>query len=209
MKFKAIVIGVSAGGLEALKQILPDLPANFPVPIIVVQHRHPYSDDSLERAMDDICKIRVQQINDKTAINKGVAYFAPPNYHVMIEEDMTFSLTLDPPVNYSRPSIDVLFESASEIFGKQLIGIILTGANKDGSLGVSIIKKRGGVVIVQEPETASVDAMPLAAIASTKVDYILTLEMIAEMLTQVFINQKPEEAQEQYFSNHRLGHTYH
>jgi two-component system chemotaxis response regulator CheB len=186
MKYKAIVIGVSAGGLEALKKILPELPEHFPVPIIVVQHRHPFSDDSLEKAMDDLCQISVRQINDKTSLEPGIAYFAPPNYHVMIEEDLTFSLTLDPPVNYSRPSIDVVFESASDIFGADLIGIVLTGANKDGSLGLSLIKKRGGLVIVQDPETASVDTMPLAAIAATKVNYILKLEVIAEMLTQLF-----------------------
>jgi len=192
MKYNAIVIGVSAGGLEALKQILPELPVSFPVPIIVVQHRHPLSDDSLEKAMDDICKIHVQQINDKTKLEPGIAYFAPPNYHVMIEDDMTFSLTLDPPVNYSRPSIDVLFESASEIFGDHLVGIILTGANRDGSSGLSMIKKRGGMAIVQDPETASVDAMPLAAIAATNVDYVLKLDLIAEMLVEIFINDRPK-----------------
>jgi two-component system chemotaxis response regulator CheB len=190
MKYKAIVIGVSAGGLEALKKILPELPKDFPVPIIVVQHRHPFSDDSLERAMDDICLINIHQINDKTSLEAGAAYFAPPNYHVMIEEDMTCSLTLDPPVNYSRPSIDVLFESASDIFGAHLVGIVLTGANKDGSLGLSIIKNRGGLVIVQDPETASVDAMPLAAIAATQVNYILKLEVIAEMLIHLFIEKQ-------------------
>ncbi|ETR71894.1 MAG: Chemotaxis response regulator protein-glutamate methylesterase [Candidatus Magnetoglobus multicellularis str. Araruama] len=190
MKYKSVVIGVSAGGLEALKQILPKIPGNFPVPIIVVQHRHPFSDDSLEMAMDDLCQIKVKPINDKTALEPGMAYFAPPNYHVMIEDDMTFSLTLDPPVNFSRPSIDVLFESASDIFGKNLVGIVLTGANKDGSLGLSIIQNRGGLAIVQDPETAAVDAMPLAAIAATKVDYILKLELIADMLVQLFMDDK-------------------
>ena len=189
MKYKAIVIGVSAGGLKALKQILPEIPKDFPVPIIVVQHRHPFSDDSLEKAMDDICQICVHQINDKTSLKPGTAYFAPPNYHVMIEEDMTFSLTLDSPVNYSRPSIDVLFESASEVFGEKLVGIILTGANKDGSYGLAMIKKKGGMAIVQDPETASVDAMPLAAIAATQVDYILKLDVISEMLVQLFNRQ--------------------
>jgi two-component system chemotaxis response regulator CheB len=115
----------------------------------------------------------------------------------MIEEDLTFSLTLDPPVNYSRPSIDVLFENAADIFGAHLIGIVLTGANKDGSLGLSIIKKRGGLVIVQDPETASVDTMPLAAIAATKVNYILKLEVIAEMLTQIFFDELSGESYEQ------------
>jgi len=196
MKYKAIVIGVSAGGLEALKEILPELPRDFPAPIIVVQHRHPFSDDSLEKAMDDICQIKIRQINDKTLLESGVAYFAPPNYHVMIEEDMTFSLTLDPPVNYSRPSIDILFESASDIFGKHLVGIILTGANKDGSQGLAMIQKRGGLIIVQDPETASVDAMPLAAIAATQVNYILRLEVIAEMLIQLFIENKSGELYE-------------
>jgi len=193
MKYSAIVIGVSAGGLDALKQILPELPVNFPVPIIVVQHRHPLSDDSLEKAMDDMCKIGVRQINDKTALKPGIAYFAPPNYHVMIEEDMTFSLTLDPPVNYSRPSIDVLFESASEIFGDHLVGIILTGANKDGSYGLSMIRQRGGIAIVQDPETASVNAMPLAAIAATKVNYILKLDVIAEMLVNIFMRDNDSD----------------
>jgi two-component system chemotaxis response regulator CheB len=209
MTYKAIVIGVSAGGLEALKKILPELPGHFPVPIIVVQHRHPFSDDSLEKAMDDLCQIRVQQINDKTSLEPGVAYFSPPNYHVMIEEDLTFSLTLDPPVNYSRPSIDVLFESAADIFGSHLIGIVLTGANSDGSLGLSIIKKRGGLVIVQDPETASVNTMPLAAIAATKVNYILKLEVIAEMLTHLFSDQLSGESNEQSTFKNGSGHADH
>ncbi|KPA17675.1 Chemotaxis response regulator protein-glutamate methylesterase [Candidatus Magnetomorum sp. HK-1] len=186
MKYKAIVIGVSAGGLEALKKILPELPGDYPVPIIVVQHRHPFSDESLEKAMDDQCNVKVQQINDKTSIQPGYVYFAPPNYHVMIEDDMTFSLTLDPAVNFSRPSIDVLFESAAEIFGKHLVGIVLTGANKDGSAGLVQIKKKGGLAIVQDPDTAEVNVMPLSAIAATKVDYILRLELIAEMLVKMF-----------------------
>jgi len=186
MKYKAIIIGVSAGGLEALKRILPKLPKNYPAPIIVVQHRHPFSDDALEKAIDDQSQINVRQINDKTAIEPGFAYFAPPNYHVMIEDDMTFSLTLDPPVNFSRPSIDVVFESASDVFGKHLIGIVLTGANRDGSHGLSTIKKRGGMAIVQDPESAAVDAMPLAAIEATQVDFILNLDLIAEMLIQLF-----------------------
>jgi len=185
MKYKAIVIGVSAGGLEALKKILPELPADFPVPVIVIQHRHPFSDESLEKAMDDQCRVKVEQINDKTSIKPGYVYFAPPNYHVMIEEDMTFSLTLDPAVNFSRPSIDVLFESAAETFGNKLIGIVLTGANKDGSEGLAQIKKKGGLAIVQDPDTAEVDVMPLSAIAATKVDYILKLELIAEMLVKI------------------------
>ena len=185
MKYKAIVIGVSAGGLEALKKILPELPADFPVPVIVIQHRHPFSDESLEKAMDDQCRVKVEQINDKTSIKPGYVYFAPPNYHVMIEEDMTFSLTLDPAVNFSRPSIDVLFESAAETFGNKLIGIVLTGANKDGSEGLAQIKKKGGLAIVQDPDTAEVDVMPLSAIATTKVDYILKLELIAEMLVKI------------------------
>jgi len=189
MKYKAVVIGVSAGGLEALKKILPELPPDFPAPIIVVQHRHPFSDDSLERAMNDQCRVSVKQINDKTSIKPGIVYFAPPNYHVMIEEDMTFSLTLDPAVNFSRPSIDVLFESAADVFAKQLIGVVLTGANKDGSEGLVQIKKKGGLAIVQDPETAAVDVMPLAAIAATKVDYILKLELIAEMLIHLFIQK--------------------
>jgi two-component system chemotaxis response regulator CheB len=192
MKYKAIVIGVSAGGLEALKTILPELPGDFPSPIIVVQHRHPFSDDSLEKAMNDLCKVNVQQINDKTSILPGSVYFAPPNYHVMIEEDMTFSLTLDAAVNFSRPSIDVLFESAADVFGEHLIGIVLTGANKDGSEGLLQVKKKGGLAIVQDPETAAVDAMPLAAIAATKVDYILKLDLIAEMLVHLF-NKKTDK----------------
>jgi two-component system, chemotaxis family, protein-glutamate methylesterase/glutaminase len=185
VNFEAVVIGVSAGGLEALNVILPALPVDFPIPIIIVQHQHPASDDYLARSLNQKCQLTVKQADEKENIQPCVVYIAPPNYHLMIEDDRTFSLSIDARVNYARPSIDVLFETAADVYGAALIGIILTGANSDGSAGLKKIKQRGGLAIVQDPETATIDAMPKAAIAATAVDYVLRLEQVCPFLVKL------------------------
>lgn len=185
MKYEAIVIGVSAGGMEALSIFLPYLPDGFALALIVVQHQYSTSDDFLARYLNERCNLEVKQADEKESIKQGVIYFASPDYHLMIEEDRTFSLTTDHPVNFARPSIDVLFETAADVYGAKLVGVVLTGANTDGSQGLKKIKELGGLAIVQDPETAEVDTMPKAAMAAAEVDHILPLEEIGPFITKL------------------------
>jgi two-component system chemotaxis response regulator CheB len=185
MKYEAVVIGVSAGGMNALSTVLSRLPADFGLPVIIVQHMDPHSRDYLPNHLDRKCTITVKEAEDKEKIRSGVAYIAPPNYHLLLEEDRTFSLSVDDVVNFSRPSIDVMFETAADVYNRKLVGVVLTGANADGSKGLKKIKAMGGMAIVQDPMTAYVDVMPKAAIAITKVDHVLPLEEIAVLLTEL------------------------
>jgi two-component system chemotaxis response regulator CheB len=183
--FKAVVIGVSAGGLQALKILLPALPADFSVPIIIVQHIDPHSDNYLFKYLNDLSAITVKEIEDKETLCAGNVYFAPAGYHLLIEPDTSVSLSLEEKVHYCRPSIDLLFESAAETYGKYLIGIILTGANADGAQGLKTIKECGGLAIAQNPKTAESPYMPHAAINMTEVDHILNLEQIVPLLLRL------------------------
>jgi len=185
MKYKVIVIGSSAGGMDALLILLKALPKTFALPILIVQHLSPTSDSFLANYLNTQCQLRVKEADEKEKIFHGTVYLAPPNYHLLVEDDASLSLSVEEKVNYARPSIDVLFESAAYAFGKGVIGIVLTGANTDGSRGLSIIKQFGGIAIVQDPDGASVDTMPRAAIAATKVDYILPLEKISDLLMEI------------------------
>ncbi|RKZ90385.1 MAG: chemotaxis protein CheB [Candidatus Parabeggiatoa sp. nov. 1] len=191
-RFEAVVIGSSAGGIKALRAVLSALPSEFPLPIIIVQHLHPHSDSYLARILGAKCGLKVKQADEKETIADGVVYIAPPNYHLLIEEDRSFSLSIEGPVNFARPSVDVLFETAIYAYRDKLIGIILTGANNDGNQGVKKIKQIGGYVIVQDPATAEADAMPNAAIAVTKVDKILPIEQIGPYLLQL-VNRSTQE----------------
>jgi len=184
-KYKVIVIGVSTGGLKAIKAILSVLPSEFALSIIIVMHRHKETDGYLERSLDDGCKMHVKQADEKEEIKAGIVYVAPPNYHLLIEDDCTFSISVEGPINYARPSVDVVFESAAEIYREGLIGIILTGANKDGSLGLKKIKESGGLAIVQTPETSEAAEMPKAAIAAADPDYVLPLDEIGLLLRKL------------------------
>lgn len=184
MKYHAIVIGVSTGGMAALDTILPHLRADCDLAVIVVQHEHPTSDDFLTRYLDEKCLLKVKRADDKEDIAPGVIYIAPPNYHLMVEENRTFALSIDEPFNYARPSIDVLFEAAADVYGANLVGVVLTGASADGSRGIGKIKERGGLAIVQDPETAEVQTMPRAAINANHVDHILPLGEIGPFLAK-------------------------
>jgi len=186
MKYEAIVVGVSSGGMMTLNIILRHLPSDFALSIIIVQHQHPHADAFIAEFLDDRCSLTVKQADEKELIMSGKIYIAPPNYHLLVEEDKTFSLSTDKHIHFARPSIDVLFETAANVFNKKLVGIILTGANDDGSRGLKKIKESGGLTIVQDPDTAEVDTMPKAAIASTKVDYILPLEKIGPFICTLY-----------------------
>ncbi len=183
--YKAIVIGVSAGGFDALKLVLSPLPENFPLAVIIVQHLHETSDNFLARHLDTQCALSVKFADEKEEIIPGQVYIAPAGYHLLIEQDKTFSLSIDDLVNYTRPSVDVLFESASDAYGDALIGVILTGANRDGSQGIKKIKENGGLTVAQSPQTAASDTMPKAAIATHAIDHILELEKIPSFLIQI------------------------
>ena len=184
--YEAVVIGVSAGGLHALRAILPRLPKNFPVPVVVVQHRGADSDGFFAEYLDQRCLVQVKEAEEKEEAAPGTVYLAPANYHLLLEDDRTFSLTLESRVRFARPSIDVLFESAADVYGANLIGIILTGANDDGSRGLAAIKKRGGLAVVQSPDDAEVDTMPKAALQATKVDFVLPLAAIGQFLANLY-----------------------
>ena len=183
-----VVFGVSSGGMAALSVVLPMLSADFALPVVIVQHQHPYADDFLVRYLDERCRIPVKQAEEKEAIKPATMYLAPPNYHLLIERDRTFSLSISARVNYARPSIDVLFETTADAFGASTVGIILTGANNDGSHGLKRIHDCGGLTIVQDPATAEAPEMPRAAIAATDIDHILTLDAIGHLLNTMTLS---------------------
>lgn len=183
--FRAIVIGVSTGGVHALGALLGGLPAAFPIPILIVQHIGAETGDGLARLLDRQSALRVKEADEQDVLMPGTVYLAPANYHLLVEADGLLSLSADPPVSYARPSIDVLFESAAEAFGAQLIGIVLTGANSDGSRGLTRIKRKGGIAIVQDPDDAEAAQMPLAALAATPVDHRLPLTELPALLQKL------------------------
>jgi len=183
--FDAIVIGASAGGLYVMTRLLQPLPPSFPLPVIVVQHRSKDERSLLEEVLQQKCAIRIKQADEKELIQKGTVYFAPPDYHLLIENDRSFALSFDAPVNYSRPSIDVLFESAADVYKERLLGIILTGANSDGALGIKRIGMQGGTTIGQSPETADYPEMPKAAINTGYVRHIMTPDEISRYLLEL------------------------
>jgi PAS domain S-box-containing protein len=183
--YKAIVIGTSAGGLYALTDILANLPADFSIPVIVVQHRSKGQRELLEEVLQSKCNIKIKQADEKERIESGFVYIAPPDYHLMVERDMTFSLTADEYVRFSRPSIDVLFESAAVVYKDKLIGIILTGANSDGAAGIKTIHSYGGLTIAQDPGEAQFPFMPNASIETNKVKYIWNLQKIHAFLLKL------------------------
>ena len=185
MKYEAIVIGVSSGGMNAMKVMFSLLPKEFNTPIIIVQHISSQSENLWIRLLNEKSNLFIKEADEKESIEHGKVYIAPPNYHLLIERDKTFSLTIDERVNYARPSIDVLFESAAEAYKNKLIGVILTGSNNDGTNGLKRIKEYGGLTIVQDPATAESSYMPASAIAVVQMDYILTLENIIKLLIKI------------------------
>lgn len=180
--YHAIVIGASAGGTAALQKILPFLPVDFPLPIIIAQHLHPLQDGAAIIHYAGGSALTVKDADEKEAIRVGFVYFAPPNYHLLVEDDFTFSLSIDAKVHFTRPSVDVLFESAADAYGPGLIGIILSGANQDGAAGLLRIKQRGGLTVVQNPQDAEVSYMPNAAIEVVRPDHVLPADEICKLL---------------------------
>jgi two-component system chemotaxis response regulator CheB len=179
-----IVIGASSGGFKALQTILRSLPKTFPSPLAVVLHRHKDSDNLLETSLQKNCQLPLVEVVDKVAIQPGRVYVAPPDYHLLVEATH-FSLSTDELVQYARPSIDVLFESAAHVFGKKVIGVILTGASQDGAHGSVEIIKYGGKVIVQDPATAECPTMPGATLAATRTSFVQPLNQIVPTIIRL------------------------
>ncbi|MGE5468807.1 MAG: chemotaxis protein CheB [Ignavibacteria bacterium] len=192
-RFQAIVIGVSSGGVQALKRLLGDLPADFPLPVVIVQHISPDAGNGMAKLLDDLCDIRVKEADEHDPIQPATVYLAPPNYHLLVERNGSLALSADPPVSYARPSVDVLFESAAGVFGAGLIGIVLTGANWDGARGVQHIKQKGGLVIVQDPDDADTPQMPQAAIAAVNADHVVALAEMPALLQQLAAARETSE----------------
>jgi two-component system chemotaxis response regulator CheB len=172
-RWEAVVIGCSAGGLEVLCKILPELPADFPWSVVVVSHTTADSTGLLAEVLRGCCRLPVADARDKAEVLHSAIHVAPAGYHLLIEKNKRFALTVDAKVCNSRPSIDVLFESAAEAFADRLVGVLLTGANEDGCRGMMAIKAEGGVTIAQCPATAFVDTMPQSAIKAGAVDHVL------------------------------------
>jgi two-component system, chemotaxis family, protein-glutamate methylesterase/glutaminase len=184
---EAVVIGASAGALEALSVILPTLPAGFRLPVIVVVHVPPDKRSMLAELFQAKCQIPVREAEDKEPINPGTVYFAPSDYHLLVETEKSLSLSSDEPVLFSRPSIDVLFESAADAYGSALMAIILTGANQDGAKGMKAVAEAGGVTLVQDPDGAFASAMPEAAIEMCPGARVMSLDAITAYLQEVGI----------------------
>lgn len=182
MKYKVIVMGLSSGGMDAMKNIFTDLPENFNIPIVIVQHISPKSDSEWIKILNSKYGIEIKEAEEKEQICGGTVYLAPPNYHLLLEKDGTFSLSIDERVSYARPAIDVLFETAAEAFQEQVVGVVMTGSNHDGAAGLMQIKNCGGLTIAQNPETAFSPFMPQEAINHVSPHHVLDLRDIIQFL---------------------------
>ena len=180
-RFDLVVVGTSTGGLHALTQLLAGLPASYRLPILIVQHRSKDSDERLSSLLRVASHIPLREPEDKEPLRSPGVYLGPPDYHLLVEPD-SIALSTEEPVAYSRPSIDVLFQSAAYSHGSGVIGVLLTGANQDGTRGLQEIKMRGGYVILQDPDSAESGFMPLHAMKNVLADRVLGLDQIAAEL---------------------------
>lgn len=182
---RAVVIGASAGALDALSSIIPLLPANYPLPMMTVVHLPADRNSLLAQLLQSKSQLRVREVEDKEPIEKGTVYIAPPDYHLLVEQNDRLSLSNEEPVHFSRPSIDVLFESAADVYGSDLIGVILTGASSDGALGLKAISDAGGVALVQHPHLATSPVMPQAALEACPGARALSIPEIVAYLQEL------------------------
>ena len=182
MTFELVVVGTSLGGFDALKLLLGGLPASFPLPLAVVQHQGPSSSGELAALLQRYTALAVADAEDKDALLPGRVYLAPIGYHLLVEPG-SVALSTEGPVWYARPSIDVLFESAADAYGAGVVGVVLTGASRDGAEGLARVKRRGGLAIVQDPATAASRALPDATLARTSVDWTVPLLEIPPLLS--------------------------
>ncbi len=181
-RFDAVVVGASAGGVAALRQLLHALPADLPIPVVAVLHLPRDRPSQLAELLGHGCALPVAEAEDKARLLPGTVWIAPPDYHLLVEDRTTLALSLDEPVMFSRPAIDPLFESAASVFGERLLALLLTGASSDGSEGVAAVRAAGGEAWIQSPEDAVSSTMPASALARAGADRVLTLDQICERL---------------------------
>ncbi|WEF32271.1 chemotaxis protein CheB [Pseudoduganella chitinolytica] len=181
----AIVIGASAGGVNALLEILPGLPRDYPCPVVTVLHVMKGRQNQLAEVFQQRLAMRVLEAGDKDELRAGTLYFAPAGYHLSVEEGGVFSLSQEEPVHFARPAIDLTMQSAADVYGDRLVGILLTGANQDGAAGLAAIGVAGGLTVVQDPAEAQVAVMPNEAIRLRQPDLVLTLQEIRSLLTML------------------------
>lgn len=193
-RYKVLVIGSSWGGVEALTTLVSALPPGFSPGVIVVQHQHPHSRDALAHILARHSRLPVRDVEDKDDFRGGEIFLAPANYHLLLEKDLSFSLSLDTPVQYCRPSLDVTFDSVARAFEHRSMALVLTGANEDGAEGVRAIRKAGGYTMAQEPTTAIAPTMPAAAIATGCIDTVLRLGDVVPHLLQILEEKHGNEA---------------
>lgn len=184
-KCEALIIGGSAGSLDVLLKVLPQLNSSLTFPVIIVLHRKPGKESLLTDLLRTKTKLTVKEIEEKEDLMPGIIYIAPPDYHLLIEKNKKFSLDASEKINFSRPSIDVSFASAAEVFRKNLVGILLSGANSDGSEGLRKVRQNGGYTIVQNPDSAIVQFMPEYALKNIEIDSILNPEEMANYINQL------------------------
>lgn len=186
----AVVIGGSAGGVEVLSVLLSSLPSTLRAPVFVVLHQPPDRRSVLAEIFGRKCAVAVREAEDKEPVEPGTVYFGPPNYHLLIDQGPCIALSVDDVVQFSRPSIDVLFQSAADIYGRHLLGIVLTGWNEDGAAGLLAIRRAGGLTAVQDPATAEAPVMPQAAQQRCQPDFVLSPQALAGIL-QGLVAQAP------------------
>lgn len=189
----AIVIGASAGGVDALLGVLSELPVAMQVPVICILHVPASRESRLAAVFAPRVPVPVREAGDKQPVQDATVYFAGSGYHLSIEHDQTFSLSCEAPVHFARPAIDVLMSSAADVYGEDLVGILLTGANVDGAAGMAAIQAQGGFTIVQDPADAQVPTMPRAAIAASTPDLILDLAAIGQLLQTITLRAAPPQ----------------
>jgi two-component system chemotaxis response regulator CheB len=181
-RIDCVVIGASAGGVEALGVLLPALPATFHPSMLIVLHLPRERPSLLVNIFAKRCAQPIREAEDKEPVEPGTVYFAPPDYHMLVEKNRRIALSADEPVHFSRPSIDVLFESAADVYGERLLGVILTGGNEDGAAGLHAVRQAGGVTVVQQPDSARVPLMVVSALQRGPADFVLSLPEIAQLL---------------------------
>ncbi len=182
-RYEAIVIGASAGGVAALRAVLGSLPADLPVPVLIVLHLPRDRPSTISEILDGDCALPVREAVDKQPLLPGTVTFAPPDYHLLVESRQSLALSVDAPVLFSRPAIDPLFESAADVFGQRLLALLLTGASSDSSEGVAAVRQRGGSAWIQQPEDA-LPLMPASALAHAGADAVPTLDAACARLSE-------------------------
>lgn len=189
-RYSILAVGASWGGVEALSQLVATIPTKWSMPIVIVQHQHALSGTALETILSRLTSLEVVDVEDKQLIRPGHIYIAPANYHLLVESDKSFSLSLEAPVLYSRPSIDVTFRSLAEVYGEKCIAVLLTGANEDGVDGLRQVQAQGGYTLAQDPQEAIAPTMPLTAIKAGVVNKVVLLKNIIPELNTLLSGGK-------------------